>query len=591
GVTPVLGLGCDWLRHRRHPLRLRAARDVWHQAGKTRSLRKLKRLYFYWICPDCRAFEWFAALLQDLERDLQRMDGDDYAQLLDIRVHLTGSVETRQAREIASREGDEADCLTGLRTRTHYGRPNWDLELRNLAAKHPDTSIGIFFCGPGQLAKDLNGSGALALALFAVVWLPVPPVRAGISPAWQSWSLTRRSAAPPAARASLPPPRLRRHERPEAGRHQLGLLPGGERKPAKECLPCRAYVICPQNGGWGEWGASGPTASSTPPRKPSKRLRRQPPTPPPLPWSAARTTPRRSSRRASTWRRMRRATSTARSRAWPCRQGATRSSWKRTAGKGSRTRVRRCDRPPPDSKGLRCGGGNHGRLQKEDCEVPCSADTDFLAMAKEMLAQDLTETPNQLFYVNYGAPATLDCANEAYSLALSIVKPYQHLPDQLAPEQHEASKAVSRHTKLEMAQVRSFGTQLTIDPVDADKVGLYACYMAAVVRWYQNGLPKREHLLADWYERNWTLAPVLRGHTGAWEYYLVLDSRNQWKTNEFKLSISKQLFFLQKFNDPTWPTFIAGCALILYAIVGFPLAVVTLRQREENWITPRSSAA
>ncbi|PAA60475.1 hypothetical protein BOX15_Mlig031512g4 [Macrostomum lignano] len=132
-------------------------RDVWHQAGKTRSLRKLKRLYFYWICPDCRAFEWFAALLQDLERDLQRMDGDDYAQLLDIRVHLTGSVETRQAREIASREGDEADCLTGLRTRTHYGRPNWDLELRGLAAKHPDTSIGIFFCGPGQLAKDLNG--------------------------------------------------------------------------------------------------------------------------------------------------------------------------------------------------------------------------------------------------------------------------------------------------------------------------------------------------------------------------------------------------------------------------------------------------
>uniref|UniRef100_A0A1I8H0Z0 NAD_binding_6 domain-containing protein n=1 Tax=Macrostomum lignano TaxID=282301 RepID=A0A1I8H0Z0_9PLAT len=113
-------------------------RDVWHQAGKTRSLRKLKRLYFYWICPDCRAFEWFAALLQDLERDLQRMDGDDYAQLLDIRVHLTGSVETRQAREIASREGDEADCLTGLRTRTHYGRPNWDLELRDLAAKHPE---------------------------------------------------------------------------------------------------------------------------------------------------------------------------------------------------------------------------------------------------------------------------------------------------------------------------------------------------------------------------------------------------------------------------------------------------------------------
>uniref|UniRef100_A0A1I8HS08 Ig-like domain-containing protein n=1 Tax=Macrostomum lignano TaxID=282301 RepID=A0A1I8HS08_9PLAT len=426
---------------------------------------------------------------------------------------------------------------------------------------------------------------------------------------------------------------------PKLGAINLDFCQGGE-KASKECLPCRAYVICPQNGGWGEWGEwtdcqFNATAEAV---KTAEKAAADSAAAPVVggPDDAAKVEQARVDMASDAQSNIDGQKSGV---AMPARGNAL--ELEEDCGKGSRTRVRRCDRPPPDSKGLRCGGGSHGRLQKEDCEVPCSADTDFLAMAKEMLAQDLTETPNQLFYVNYGAPATLDCANEAYSLALSSVKPYQHLQINwrrnnvsvialqtrlqwfmaqseeakgLLTGSDEASKAVSRHTKLEMAQVRSFGTQLTIDPVDADKVGLYACYMltdksypelqtvvmatnaetfmdaqlpsmeAAVVRWYQNGLPKREHLLADWYERNWTLA-LSYADTGAWECYLVLDSRNQWKTNEFKLSISKQLFFLQKFNDAYLAYFIAGCALILYAIVGFPLAVVTLRQREENWIT------
>ena len=31
------------------------------------SALKMKRLYFFWVCPDTHAFEWFADLLRTIE--------------------------------------------------------------------------------------------------------------------------------------------------------------------------------------------------------------------------------------------------------------------------------------------------------------------------------------------------------------------------------------------------------------------------------------------------------------------------------------------------------------------------------------------
>lgn len=31
---------------------------------------KLKKVYFYWICPDTHSFEWFQSLLQHLEEQV-----------------------------------------------------------------------------------------------------------------------------------------------------------------------------------------------------------------------------------------------------------------------------------------------------------------------------------------------------------------------------------------------------------------------------------------------------------------------------------------------------------------------------------------
>ena len=59
------------------------------------------------------------------------------------------------------------DPLTGLKSRTHYGRPNWKAMftgmrdgiergtyIRGLAGMQ--SKVGVYFCGPSVLAKQLR---------------------------------------------------------------------------------------------------------------------------------------------------------------------------------------------------------------------------------------------------------------------------------------------------------------------------------------------------------------------------------------------------------------------------------------------------
>ena len=63
--------------------------------------------------------------------------------------------------------GAMIDPLTGLKSRTHYGRPNWKAMfngmrdgiergtyIRGLAGTK--TKVGVYFCGPSPLAKALK---------------------------------------------------------------------------------------------------------------------------------------------------------------------------------------------------------------------------------------------------------------------------------------------------------------------------------------------------------------------------------------------------------------------------------------------------
>ncbi|GAA5884856.1 hypothetical protein JCM6882_007126 [Rhodosporidiobolus microsporus] len=110
----------------------------------------LRKVYFFWVCRDYAAFEWFQSLLVALEEQ-------DLDHRLEIHTYLTGRVREHEMHNIFANDvGGEVDALTRLRAPTHYGRPNWDRIFSSIAASHPQTDVGTFFCGPKALGSTLH---------------------------------------------------------------------------------------------------------------------------------------------------------------------------------------------------------------------------------------------------------------------------------------------------------------------------------------------------------------------------------------------------------------------------------------------------
>lgn len=116
----------------------------------------LENAYFYWLNRDPYSFEWFAGLLLKLE-------ASDERQKVDIHVYMTGgqcsvtAAALNVAREVAHALG-KPDLVTGLRTQTHLGQPDWDQELATIARRHAPEQVDLFFCGPPGLARKLRGA-------------------------------------------------------------------------------------------------------------------------------------------------------------------------------------------------------------------------------------------------------------------------------------------------------------------------------------------------------------------------------------------------------------------------------------------------
>ncbi|CAH7673330.1 NADPH oxidase A [Phakopsora pachyrhizi] len=126
------------------------------------NLGVLKRAHFIWINKDAASFGWFRSLLQNLE-DLQTDK-----EFLRMDMYLTEKMSEDAITNISVNDaGADYDVMTGLKTRTHFGRPNWPQVFTNVIKNTvidrygapgtiSTTKIGVFYCGPNMLAKTLK---------------------------------------------------------------------------------------------------------------------------------------------------------------------------------------------------------------------------------------------------------------------------------------------------------------------------------------------------------------------------------------------------------------------------------------------------
>jgi NADPH oxidase 1 len=171
GVTPwasVLKHILSQFKSAHKPQRLRRVEFIWYESTCLLSLRRMVR--------DIDSFEWFQTLLASLEQEVIRTPHDEKhgletgsaSQFLRVHNYLTAKLDQSTVQNIMINDtGAMNDPLTGLKSRTHYGRPNWKAMftgmrdgiergtyIRGLAGRQ--TKVGVYFCGPGALAKQLK---------------------------------------------------------------------------------------------------------------------------------------------------------------------------------------------------------------------------------------------------------------------------------------------------------------------------------------------------------------------------------------------------------------------------------------------------
>ncbi|KAI7825874.1 ferric reductase NAD binding domain-containing protein [Kickxella alabastrina] len=126
-------------------------RSLYYQLTSQLHQRKVKKMYFLWVCRDTRSLEWFRDLLAAL-------DEEDIGDVLEIRTYLTGPLSLNHICNITLNQSSNGpDAITGLyRSPTYYGRPNFDKIFEEIGMRNPNTDIGLFVCGSKSLSSTVK---------------------------------------------------------------------------------------------------------------------------------------------------------------------------------------------------------------------------------------------------------------------------------------------------------------------------------------------------------------------------------------------------------------------------------------------------
>ncbi|OXB77616.1 UNVERIFIED_CONTAM: hypothetical protein H355_002925 [Colinus virginianus] len=120
----------------------------------------LRKVDFIWINRDQQHFEWFLDLLAVLE--LQQEEQEPGGRFLELHLYMTSALGRSDVKAVGLQLAldllaakEQRDSITGLRTRTQPGRPDWSQVLGKVAEERKG-KVQVFFCGSPALAKAVR---------------------------------------------------------------------------------------------------------------------------------------------------------------------------------------------------------------------------------------------------------------------------------------------------------------------------------------------------------------------------------------------------------------------------------------------------
>lgn len=182
GVTPFASI-LQSIMHRYWKARHTCPRcDFEWSSEIPQTVMNLRKVDFFWINRDQRSFEWFVNLLSQLEIEQAELGGamERYFpnhfffvvyllnnilfiyRFLDMHMYITSALQKTDMKAVGLQlaldllhQKEKRDLITGLKTRTNAGRPNWDKVFKQIQDQKKG-KVTVFYCGPPQLGKTLR---------------------------------------------------------------------------------------------------------------------------------------------------------------------------------------------------------------------------------------------------------------------------------------------------------------------------------------------------------------------------------------------------------------------------------------------------
>uniref|UniRef100_A0A668RZC7 Uncharacterized protein n=1 Tax=Oreochromis aureus TaxID=47969 RepID=A0A668RZC7_OREAU len=107
-----------------------------------------------------KSFEWFVSLLTKLEMD--QADEEPEGRFLEMHMYMTSALSKNDMKAIGLQmaldllaKKEKRDSITGLRTRTQPGRPEWGKVFQKVSEENKG-KVHVFYCGAPALAKVIK---------------------------------------------------------------------------------------------------------------------------------------------------------------------------------------------------------------------------------------------------------------------------------------------------------------------------------------------------------------------------------------------------------------------------------------------------
>ncbi|NWS46290.1 NOX5 oxidase, partial [Probosciger aterrimus] len=160
GITPFASiLQSIMYRYRRRKQSCPSCHFSWCEDLRDEEMT-LRKVDFIWINRDQKHFEWFVSLLTKLE--LEQAEQEPGGRFLEMHMYMTSALGKHDMKGIGLQMAldllaakEQRDSITGLRTRTQPGRPDWSKVFGKVADENRG-KVQVFFCGSPALAKVIR---------------------------------------------------------------------------------------------------------------------------------------------------------------------------------------------------------------------------------------------------------------------------------------------------------------------------------------------------------------------------------------------------------------------------------------------------